>query len=113
VKPYAPPNTPPTGPNRLQNGLQIFAGGEPIYRGNQLVGAIGVSGDGTSQDDMIGFLGIFQAGQNVGSIGEAPTGIRADQIVVSSGGQNSRLLYVNCPAAPFVNSNQQNVCDGK
>lgn len=113
VKPYAPPNTPPTGPNRLQNGLQIFAGGEPIYRGNQLVGAIGVSGDGTSQDDMIGFLGIFQAGQNVGSIGEAPAGIRADQIGVTIAGQTSRLLYVSCPAAPFVNSNQQNVCDGK
>jgi uncharacterized protein GlcG (DUF336 family) len=113
VKPYAPPNTPPTGPNRLQNGLQIFAGGEPIYRGNQLVGAIGVSGDGTSQDDMIGFLGIFQAGQSVGSIGEAPAAIRSDQISATVAGQASRLLYVNCPASPFVNSNQQNVCDGK
>ena len=113
VKPYAPPNTPPTGPNRLMNGLQIFAGGEPIYRGNQLVGAIGISGDGTSQDDMIGFLGIFNAGQSTGTIGEAPAAIRADQIVVNAGGASSRLLYVSCPAAPFVNSSQQNVCDGK
>jgi len=123
AKPYEPPNTPPgtslpgsvqsTGPNRLQNGLQIFAGGEPIYRGNQLVGAIGISGDGTSQDDMIGFLGLYNAGQNLGTIGEAPAAIRADQITVTVAGQSSRLLYVSCPAAPFVNSSQQNVCDGK
>ncbi|HUO92634.1 MAG TPA: heme-binding protein [Rhizomicrobium sp.] len=110
---YVKSYTTPAGPNRLMNGLQIFAGGEPIYRGNQLVGAIGVSGDGTSQDDMIGFLGIYNAGQNVGSIGEAPAAIRADQIVVSSNGQQSRLLYVSCPAAPFVNSSQQDVCNGK
>jgi uncharacterized protein GlcG (DUF336 family) len=113
VKPYSGSATPPTGPNRLQNGLQIFAGGEPIYRGNQLVGAVGVSGDGTSQDDMIGFLGIYQAGQSVGTIGEAPAAIRADQLTVTVAGQTSRLLYVNCPAAPFVNSSAQNVCDGK
>ena len=43
--------------NRLANGLQIFAGGEPVYRGGVLVGGIGVSGDGIDQDDMIGFLG--------------------------------------------------------
>jgi uncharacterized protein GlcG (DUF336 family) len=113
IKPYAPPAAPPTGPNRLMNGLQIFAGGEPIYRGNTLVGAIGVSGDGTSQDDMIGFLGLYNAGQSTGTIGEAPAAIRADQIVVNAGGASSRLLYVSCPAAPFVNSSQQNVCDGK
>ncbi|HTW34193.1 MAG TPA: heme-binding protein [Rhizomicrobium sp.] len=113
IKPYAPPNTPPTGPNRLMNGIQIFAGGEPIYRGNQLVGAIGVSGDGTSQDDMIGFLGIYNAGQSTGTIGEAPAAIRADQITVTVDGQSSGLLYVSCPATPFVNSSQQDVCTGK
>jgi uncharacterized protein GlcG (DUF336 family) len=101
------------GLNRLQNGMQIFAGGVPIYRGNTLVGAVGVSGDGTSQDDMIAFLGLYNAGQQTGTIGEAPAAIRADQILVNSGGQQSRLVYVNCPAAPFVNSSQQNVCDGK
>src|SRR5205085_1789831 len=36
----------PTGQRRLANGMQIFSGGVPIYRGNTLVGAIGVSGDG-------------------------------------------------------------------
>ena len=95
--------------NRLQNGIQIFPGSVPIYRGNTLVGGIGVSGDGVDQDDMIGFLGLYNAGQNVGSIGEAPTTIRADQIVVNG----TRLRYVNCPTAPFLDTSDQNVCDGK
>jgi uncharacterized protein GlcG (DUF336 family) len=50
------------GQNRLQNGIQIFPGSVPIYRGNQLVGAIGVSGDGIDQDDMISFLGAHNGG---------------------------------------------------
>ena len=37
----------------IQNGIQIFAGGMPLYRGNTLVGAIGISGDGIEQDDFI------------------------------------------------------------
>src|SRR5262249_33078528 len=41
-----------TSLTRARNGIQIFAGGEPIYRGATLVGAIGVSGDGVDQDDM-------------------------------------------------------------
>src|SRR3546814_16451778 len=45
------------GRNRLQNGIQIFPGSVPIYRGDQLVGAIGVCGDGLDQADMISFLG--------------------------------------------------------
>src|SRR3546814_10505940 len=40
------------GRNRLQNGIQIFPGSVPIYRGGRLVGGIGVSGDGIDQDDM-------------------------------------------------------------
>ncbi len=102
------------GQNRLQNGLQIFPGSVPIYRGSTLVGAIGVSGDGIDQDDMIAFLGLAQAATQLGnSLGNAPTSIRSDQIVVAlSGGQTSRLRYVSCPFAPFVGSNDQNVCQG-
>ena len=37
----------------LRNGLQIFAGSVPIYRGSTLIGAVGVSGDGIDQDDFI------------------------------------------------------------
>ncbi len=102
------------GQNRMHNGLQIFPGAVPIYRGSTLVGAIGVSGDGIDQDDMIGFLGLAQASTVLGNtLGNAPTAIRADQIVVAlSGGQTSRLRYVSCPFAPFVGSSDQNVCQG-
>jgi uncharacterized protein GlcG (DUF336 family) len=96
------------GQNRLQNGIQIFPGGVPIYRGGVLIGAIGVSGDGTDQDDMISFLGLSNAAARVGSIKQADAAIRADQIVIGA----TRLRYVNCPVAPFLGSTAQNVCQG-
>jgi uncharacterized protein GlcG (DUF336 family) len=100
------------GRNRLQNGIQIFPGSVPIYRGNTLVGALGVSGDGIDQDDMISFLGLHFAGVRVGGIGNAPPAIRADNISVPIGGNPVRLRYVNCPFAPFLDTNTQNVCAG-
>ena len=100
------------GRNRLQNGIQIFPGSVPVYRGNQLVGAIGVSGDGIDQDDMISFLGLHFAGVRVGGIGNAPAAIRADNISVLVGGSPVRLRYVNCPFAPFLDTTTQNVCAG-
>jgi uncharacterized protein GlcG (DUF336 family) len=98
--------------NRLQNGTQTFPGSVPIYRGNTLVGAIGVSGDGVDQDDMISFLGLHNGGERVGGIGNAPKDIRADQIVVAIGA-GVRLRYVNCPFAPFLDTSDQDVCGGK
>jgi uncharacterized protein GlcG (DUF336 family) len=99
-----------TGLARLPNGIQIFPGGVPIYRGNQLVGAIGVSGDGIDQDDMISFLGVHNAGLALNTgIGNAPPSIRADQLVV----RGARLRYVQCPQSPFIGSDEQNVCGGK
>lgn len=100
------------GQNRLQNGIQIFPGAVPIYRGSQLVGGIGVSGDGIDQDDMISFLGLNNAGARVGGIGNAASAIRSDQITIAVGGQNVRLRYISCPFAPFLGSSQQNVCQG-
>jgi uncharacterized protein GlcG (DUF336 family) len=95
---------------RLPNGIQIFPGGVPIYRGNQLVGAIGVSGDGVDQDDMVAFLGLHQAGMRLNTgIGNAPREMRADRLVPD----NARLRYVQCPQAPFLGSDEQNVCEGK
>jgi uncharacterized protein GlcG (DUF336 family) len=93
----------------LRNGLQIFPGGFPIYRGTQLIGGIGVSGDGVDQDDMIAFLGLAYAGAQLGTgIGHAPAALRATRF--APGGVPPR--YVNCPYAPFVNSSAQNVCNG-
>jgi uncharacterized protein GlcG (DUF336 family) len=102
-----------TGQNRLQNGIQIFAGSFPIYRGNVLVGAVGASGDGTSQDDMISFLGLYNAGQSTGTLGEAPVAIRDDQISVTVNGQSSLLTYANCPPSPFLDNTAVSPCDGK
>ena len=107
-------NTPDAaaGQNRLENGIQIFPGSVPIYRGDQLIGGIGVSGDGIDQDDMISFLGLHNAGQRVGGIGNAPRDMRADRIVVDVGSRQVRLRYVNCPFAPFLDTDAQNVCEG-
>ena len=92
------------------NGIQIFSGGFPIYRGNTLVGGIGISGDGIDQDGLISFLGVHNAGQILATgIGNAPMAIRADTIMGLQGGQ---LRYVNCPIAPFIDSTTTNVCDG-
>jgi hypothetical protein len=81
----------------------------PIYRGAVLVGAIGVSGDGVDQDDMVAFLGLQNASVALnGSINQAPKNRRADTLTP----QGVRLLYVQCPQSPFLNSSQENVCDG-
>ncbi|HVQ07593.1 MAG TPA: heme-binding protein [Allosphingosinicella sp.] len=103
-------------PGRLANGIQIFPGSVPIYRGNTLVGGIGVSGDGIDQDDMISFLGLHNGGLRVGTVGNAPAAIRSDQIVVPVAGASGggvRLRWVNCPFNPFIGTNEQNVCQGK
>lgn len=94
---------------RAANGIQIFPGSVPIYRGSQLIGGIGVSGDGVDQDDMIAFLAVHQAGITLGSVNNAPAAIRADQLTP----QGHRLRYISCPQNPFNNSDEQNVCAGK
>src|SRR6202030_3483448 len=99
------PPTPTGAKTQLANGLQIFSGAVPIYRGNVLVGGIGVSGDGIQQDSMVSFLGL----QNVGpsfTINNAPVNIRADQL--APGGVH--LRYINCPQSPFLDSTLQNPC---
>jgi len=94
---------------RLRNGLQIFPGSVPIYRGSTLVGGIGVSGDGVDQDDMIAFLGLHEAGQLLGTIGNAPPAMRADRLEP----QGTRLRFVQCPQSPYIDSSAAKVCDGK
>ena len=95
--------------SRLANGIQIFPGSVPIYRGDALVGGIGVSGDGVDQDDMVAFLGLHQAGELLGTINNAIPGMRADQLVPAG----ARLRFVQCPYAPFLDSTETNVCAGK
>ncbi|HTI31802.1 MAG TPA: heme-binding protein [Sphingomonas sp.] len=100
---------------RTGNGIQIFPGSVPIYRGETLVGAIGISGDGIDQDDMISFLGTSNAGLKLNTgIGNAPVGRRADQLVFAlPNSPGVRLRYVSCPFAPFLDTSEQNVCEGR
>jgi len=72
----------------LPNGLQIFAGSIPLYKNGELVGAIGISGDGIDQDDLIA------AGGSVGYT--PPIGIRSDQFFIRS----VRLPFVKFPRSP-------------
>jgi uncharacterized protein GlcG (DUF336 family) len=103
----------PGGGKRLANGMQIFPGAVPIYRGAVLVGAIGVSGDGIDQDDMVSFLGLANAAARVGGIGLPPANVRSDQIMVRLADQREvRLRFVGCPFAPFLDTAQNNVCQG-
>lgn len=104
------PVVPATGAPRIPNGIQIFPGSVPIYLNATLVGGIGVSGDGVDQDDLIAFLGLHNAGIELGTgVGNAPLAIRADTLL--PGG--TRLRYVNCPFSPFLDTSEQNVCEGK
>jgi uncharacterized protein GlcG (DUF336 family) len=94
---------------RLRNGAQIFPGGVPIYRGARLVGAVGVSGDGVDQDDMIASLGLANAAKEIAAgFGHAPAAMRADTLTP----QGVRLRYVQCPQAPFNGSSDENACAG-
>jgi uncharacterized protein GlcG (DUF336 family) len=94
---------------RATGGIQIFPGSVPIYRGNTLVGGIGVSGDGIDQDDMIAFLGLHNAGQVLGTVNNAPQAMRADTLTPN----DIRLRYVQCPQAPFIDSDEDDPCAGK
>jgi uncharacterized protein GlcG (DUF336 family) len=76
----------------VQNGTQIFAGSVPLYKNGQLVGGVGVSGDGIDQDDNVAF------GASQGF--EAPLDIRSDQVVIRRGDSETRLPFVKLPRNP-------------
>ena len=72
----------------LANGAQTFAGSVPLYKNGVLVGAIGISGDGIDQDDLIA-----AAGANGFS---PPVNIRSDQFFV----RGVRLPFLKFPRSP-------------
>jgi uncharacterized protein GlcG (DUF336 family) len=82
----------PPGLRGLQNGTQIFAGSVPLYKNGQLVGGVGVSGDGIDQDDNVAF------GASTGF--EAPLAIRSDQVVIRRDDSETRLPFVKLPRNP-------------
>ena len=72
----------------LPNGITIFPGGIPLYRNGVLVGAIGISGDGVDQDDIVAASGTHDF--------LAPDAIRADQFSF----RGASLPYVKFPRDP-------------
>jgi uncharacterized protein GlcG (DUF336 family) len=72
----------------LPNGMTIFPGGFPLYRNGILIGAIGVSGDGIDQDDIIATEGA--------ALFPPPPKIRADHYAY----KGARLPYVKFPRDP-------------
>jgi uncharacterized protein GlcG (DUF336 family) len=78
----------PAWPAANQSGVVFFPGSEPLYINGVLVGGLGVSGDGVDQDDYV------TAGGAAGF--EAPTDIRADQIVIDG----VRLPFLKFPRNP-------------
>jgi uncharacterized protein GlcG (DUF336 family) len=71
-----------------QNGLTFFPGSVPLYKNGQLVGALGVSGDGVEQNDLIAFDG--------GRGFEPPPELRIDNFSF----QGVRLPYLKFPETP-------------
>lgn len=71
----------------VPNGITIFPGGFPLYRNGVLVGAIGVSGDGIEQDDIVAASGARDF--------LPPQESRADNFAY----ENARLPYAKFPRA--------------
>jgi uncharacterized protein GlcG (DUF336 family) len=71
------------------SGVVFFPGSLPLYKNGQLVGGLGVSGDGVEQDDLV---------SAAGAVGfEAPDEIRADNFFL----RDVRLPYLKFPRNPY------------
>ena len=76
-----------------QNGITWFPGSVPLYKNGQLVGGLGVSGDGIEQNDLV------TAGGAAGF--EPPAELRVDNSVIRvGGGEEVRLPYLKFPRNP-------------
>jgi len=80
--------SPCTSIPNLPNGIQIFPGSVPLYKNGVLVGAIGISGDGVDQDDLISAAG--------GNGFSPDPAIRSDQVFV----RGVRLPFLKFPRSP-------------
>lgn len=78
----------------LPNGMTIFAGSMPLYRGGVLIGAVGVSGDGIDQDDLVA----ASAAAALGGIFLPPEPARADRSLH----RGARLPLVKFPRNPAL-----------
>ncbi len=78
----------------LPNGMTIFAGSMPLYRGGVLIGAVGVSGDGIDQDDLV----TASAAAALGGSFLPPEPVRADRSLH----RGARLPLVKFPRNPAL-----------
>jgi uncharacterized protein GlcG (DUF336 family) len=89
---------PSRGGNRAylnQSGIVWFPGSVPLYRGDRLVGGLGVSGDGVEQDDYVSLLG--SEGYH------PPDNLRVDNsLIVDEQGRRVRLPYLKLPRNPEI-----------
>jgi uncharacterized protein GlcG (DUF336 family) len=74
--------------NANQSGIVFFPGSTALFRNGQIVGGLGVSGDGVDEDDFV------TAGGAQGY--EPPDSIRADEVFI----RGVRLPYWNFPRNP-------------
>ena len=84
------PPCPCTSIPEIRNGIQIFAGSLPVYRGSTFIGGIGVSGDGIDQDDFIAAAGANSFAP--------PEAVRSDRVFV----RGVRLPFLKFPARPTL-----------
>ena len=87
---------PSRGGNRAylnQSGIVWFPGSAPLYRGDRVIGGLGVSGDGVEQDDYVSQL----ASEGF----HPPRALRVDNsLVVGADGARVRLPYLKLPRVP-------------
>ena len=77
-------------PTLNQSGIVFFPGSMPLYKNGQLVGGLGISGDGVEQDDLVAAAG---------ATGFAtPLEIRADRVFVGG----IRLPLLKFPRNPLA-----------
>ncbi len=74
--------------NANQSGVVFFPGSIPLYLGGDLVGGLGVSGDGVEQDDYVAFLGARGF--------RPPRAFRANRVFV----RGVRLPFLKFPRNP-------------
>jgi uncharacterized protein GlcG (DUF336 family) len=75
-----------------QNGITWFPGSAPLYKGGQLVGGVGVSGDGVEQNDLVTAAG--EAGF------EPPASLRVDNSSIHTRNGDVRLPWLKFPRNP-------------
>jgi uncharacterized protein GlcG (DUF336 family) len=76
-----------------QNGITWFPGSVPLYKNGELVGGVGVSGDGVEQNDYVSLA--------AGTGFEPPAEVRVDRSVIrTSHGERVRLPYLKFPRNP-------------